>query len=171
MSDGEVTQAEFVARIRVGREAWRDLVRDVGPGRMEEPGALGEWSFRDLAGHLLGWRNRGIARFEAAGRGEPDPPPPWPAQLDDDAGVDLVNDWIREQDRERSTEDLVAAYDASFERLAAAIESLPQRLFEDPGALPWLEGAALRDIDPLGHFSEEHESEVRAWLAGASPDE
>jgi len=33
---------------------------------MEEPGAMGEWTFKDPASHLTGWREQTIARVEAS---------------------------------------------------------------------------------------------------------
>jgi pimeloyl-ACP methyl ester carboxylesterase len=155
------TRADLAARIRADRQTWRDLVAAVGSERTEQPGAMGAWSFRDLAGHLAGWRNRRCAQLEAAARGEPEPPPPWPAELVDD---DAINAWIRDHDSDRSTEALIAEYDASFERLAAAIEALPEPLFEDPAAFPWTGGRAVREGDFTAHLHEEHEPLVRAWM-------
>jgi hypothetical protein len=160
----DTPQAEFAARLRDSRQVWRDLVAEVGD-RVDDPGPMGAWTFGDLAGHLLAWRNRTIARLEAAGRGEPEPPAPWPKDLE---GDDAINSWIREQDRGRSAAEMIDAYDASFERLGAAVEALPAELVSDPNAFPWLEGNALGTIDPLGHLREEHEPTVRAWLSSRS---
>src|SRR5438445_2588771 len=71
----DTPQAEFAARLRDSRQVWRDLVAEVGD-RVDDAGPMGAWTFGDLAGHLLAWRNRSIARLEAAGRGEPEPPSP-----------------------------------------------------------------------------------------------
>jgi hypothetical protein len=156
------TQAEAAARIRADRQAWRDVVAAVGAERFDEAGPMGEWSFGDLAGHLLGWRERTIGRLEAAARGEPDPPTPWPAELDDD---DAINDWIHERDRGRSAQELVDGYDGSFERLAAAVEALPSELIDSPTALAFTEGTPVSEVDFTGHFHDEHEPSVREWLA------
>ena len=159
------TTAEQVADIRADQQFWRNLAAEVGPERYTAPGPMGEWTFADMAGHLLGWRERTIARLEAAGRGEREPAPPWPPELDDDggAGTDAVNDWIREQDTGRAPDDLVAAYDASYDRLIAAIEGLPDDVRTDPDALPWIGGAAA-DADFTRHLHDEHVAPVRAWL-------
>ena len=159
------TQVEAAARIRADRETWRSLVADVGPERMDEPGPMGDWSFREMAGHLAGWRNHRIAQLEAAARGEPLPPSPWPAELEDD---DDINDWIRERDRDRSAEDLVADYDESFERLASVIERMPEHIATDPGGIPWMEGDALVDGDFTSHLHDEHLPAVQAWLRKAA---
>jgi hypothetical protein len=54
------TRAEQLAAIQADQQLWRDLAAEVGPDRYGEPGPMGEWSFGDMAGHLLGWRNRTI---------------------------------------------------------------------------------------------------------------
>ena len=159
------TKAEALAALRADQQFWRDLAAEVGPARYTEPGPMGEWSFGDMAGHLLAWRNRTIARLEAAGRAEPEPAAPWPSQLE---GDDPINDWIREQDAGRSPERLVADYAASYDRLAAAIDALPEQQLTDPDAFEWL-GEPLVEVDFTGHLHEEHVPAVRAWLDGEAP--
>jgi hypothetical protein len=157
-------QRELAARIRADRQVWRDLVAEVGRDRMLEPGPMGDWTFKDMAAHLAAWRNARIPMIEAIGRGEPIPPPPWPAELDDD---DPINAWFRERDRDKPLDDVIADYDASFERLAAAIEALPDAVAHDPSALPWAGGTSAVDIDFTDHLHDEHLPDVRRWLAAA----
>jgi alkylated DNA repair dioxygenase AlkB len=118
----EQTRAEFVRSVRAERQVWQSLVAEVGPARMDEPGAMGEWTFKDMVAHLLGWRNHRIRQLKAATRGGPEPAPPWPPKLDDDR----VNDWLRRWAAVRSLDDVLAEYDASFEHLAKALEALPE---------------------------------------------
>jgi hypothetical protein len=156
------TKSEQITAIRADQQFWRDLAAEVGPDRYAQPGPMGEWSFGDVAGHLLGWRNRTLARLEAFSRGAPDPPNPWPAEIEDE---DAVNAWIRDNDANRSPAQLVGDYDASYDRLAATIEAMPNDKLTDPGAIPWA-GSALVDADFTGHLHEEHVPSVRAWLEG-----
>jgi hypothetical protein len=158
------TRAEQIAAIKADQQFWRDLAAEVGPDRYAEPGPMGEWSFGDMAGHLLGWRNRTINRVSAFARDEPDPPDPWPAFLAGDPSDDPVNAWIHAQHADRPPAELVGEYDASFDRLIAALESVPDDRLTDPGAIPWLEGQALVDVDFGDHLHEEHVPSVRAWL-------
>jgi uncharacterized protein (TIGR03083 family) len=157
-------RATILARIGDEGRRWQELVGEVGPDRMNEPGPMGEWSFKDLAAHLLGWRERTIARFEAAAEGRPAPPPPWPAELEGDDD-DPVNDWINQQHRDRPAEDVLRDIDDSYERLATAIAALPEDMLTDPGAFPTLDGQSVLDVDLFGHLHEEHEPSVREWLA------
>jgi len=151
-----------LARIEREHAAWRALVNEVGRDRMTEPGPMGEWSFKDLAAHLLGWRQRTVARFEAAAAGREEPTPPWPEDLQDD---DSINDWIQEQSRGRSVDDVLADADRSYDALAAGIAAIPTEKLTDPNAFPSLEGQALANVDLFGHLNEEHLPSVRAWLA------
>ena len=154
-------QRDIAARVRADRQVWRDLVAEVGRDRMLEPGPMGAWTFKDLAAHLAAWRNVRIPQIEALGRGEHAPTPAWPPGLDDD---DQINDWFHERDRDRSLDDVLADYDGSFERLAAAIEAVPEEVARDPNALPDFDGTALVDADFTEHLHVEHLPDVRAWL-------
>jgi hypothetical protein len=154
-------QRELAARVRADQQFWRELVDIVGIERMDEPGPMGDWSFRDLAAHLVAWRNVRIPMLEAAARGEAVPKAPWPVGMDDD---DRINDWLRERDRDRSLDEILADYDRSFERLAQAIEALPEEVATDPSAMPWTGGAAVVDLDFTQHLHEEHLPGIRAWL-------
>ena len=157
-------RAAVLARIADERRHWQDLVAEVGIDRLEEPGPMGEWSFKDLAAHLLGWRERTIARFEAAADGRPAPPPPWPAELEGEDD-DPVNEWIHQQHRNRPVEDVLRDVDRSYERLAAAVAALPEEQLTDPTAFPTLDGRSIVDVDLFGHLHDEHEPSIREWLA------
>jgi hypothetical protein len=165
MTDTDAHQ-RLVAQIEREHRAWRDLVAEIGTDCMTEPGPMGEWSFRDLIVHLLGWRDRTIRRLEAVAAGEPDPPEPWPPDLpDDDEDVDPINDWIQAQGADRSIYELLASADASYGRLAAALAAIPASVLQDPAGIEWLDGTAAVDVDWLSHYHEEHEASVQAWLA------
>jgi len=97
MSDA--ARDRLVAHVRDVQARWRQLVTDVGEDRMEQPGAMGDWTFKDVASHLTGWRRRTILRLTAAGRGEPEPPNPWPADLGDLQAVSRVLAALRESAR------------------------------------------------------------------------
>jgi hypothetical protein len=154
------TGAEQVAAIRADQRFWRDLAAEVRPDHYSEPGPMGEWTFGDMAGHLLGWRNRTIARLKAAANGEPEPADPWPPELDDD---DRLNEWIHNQHVGLSAEQLVREYEASYDRLAEVLESIPDDKLTDPKAFPWA-GGPLASVDFTDHLHAEHMPSVRAWL-------
>lgn len=154
------TRDGLVRRIRDERTVWHTLLDEIGEDRMEEPGPMGDWTFKDLATHLLGWRQRTIDRIEAGPGGNP--PIPWPASLETD---DEINAWIHEQHRDRPLAEVLADVDDSYERLARLIETMPEADVTTPGRFDWMEGQALVDADFFGHLHEEHEPSIRDWLA------
>ncbi|MGZ6319910.1 MAG: ClbS/DfsB family four-helix bundle protein [Ktedonobacterales bacterium] len=152
----------LLAQIRAEHESWRALLDEIGEERMEEPGPMGDWTFKDLVAHLGGWRERTVHRLEA-GPGQ-EPPTPWPSNLTDD---DEINAWFYEQNRDRPLRDVLAEYDAHFGRLAAAIAALQDEDITTPGRFEWMEGGALAEADFFDHLHEEHEPSIRAWMAGS----
>ncbi|HEY8599499.1 MAG TPA: ClbS/DfsB family four-helix bundle protein, partial [Thermomicrobiales bacterium] len=99
---GTGTKEGLLAQIENEREQWNRLVTEVGTERMEEPGAMGEWSFKDLASHLTGWRERTIARVGASPGQEIQLP--WPDELVED---DEINAWLYERDHNRPLADIL----------------------------------------------------------------
>lgn len=151
--------------IRADQTFWRNLVDEVGRERMDEPGPMGEWTFKDLTAHLAAWRNMRIPMLEAIGRGQPVPDPSYPSGMDDD---DEINAWFRERDAQRSLDDVLEDYDRSFERLARAIEALPEDVARDPNGMPWAPGYVVIDTDFTEHLHDEHLPSIRAWLDSRS---
>jgi hypothetical protein len=161
------TREEALAVFDAARRENQDFLATIPRERMTEPGATGHWTVKDVIAHTTGWRNRFIAQLEAIAAGQPEPPAPWPAELTED---DDVNAWIYEQHRDEPLDDVLAGWDSSFDRLRAAFVALPDEVLYDPNYFSWAEGTPLIEVLPktyMGHFNEEHEPVLRAWLAGA----
>ena len=158
-------RTRVIASIQAERALWASLVNEIGEDRMTEPGPMGEWTFKDLASHLLAWRDRTIARLEAVAGGREEPPNPWPAELGDEED-DPINAWIHERTRDRPLRDVLDDVDRSYERYARAVAALPEDLVTRADAFPWLGGEALADVELFGHLHDEHEPSLRAWLDG-----
>ena len=156
-------KSEFLNGLQEEYRHWTTLLDEIGSARMEQPGVADDWSIKDIVAHLTGWRRRTVARLQAAGRGEPEPPPPWPANLQTD---DEINAWIYESNRESSVRHILDDSHQIFQQLLAAVEALPDKALQNPeNYLPWLEGSLFTPATLFGHFHEEHEPDMRAWLA------
>jgi len=165
--DDEARRQALIGRIGEVTEGWRGLVADVGPDRAEQLGAIGDWTFKDVAAHLDAWRRRTVDRLEAAGRGEAAPPPPWQAELGpNEVEDDPINDWIHARTKDDPLAEVLARAERTYDDFLAAVEALPLRDVVDPVRFNWLGGQALADADFSGHL-DEHEPSVRRWLAGA----
>jgi hypothetical protein len=163
--DGSYMRQQALAAIDAERAAWRELVTTVGTDRMNEPGPMGDWTFKDLAAHLTGWRQYSIARIVAVHRGEGVPPPPWPQEFTTD---DEINEWIYAREHDRPLDAVLADADATFTRLHAIVETMNDEELTDPTRFPWMEGRSLSDVIIsryyFAHLHEEHEPDLRAWL-------
>jgi Mycothiol maleylpyruvate isomerase N-terminal domain len=159
------TKDTILQRIGEDEVAWNALAAEVPAGRMDEPGPMGDWSFRELVSHLLAWRSRTIGRLAAANAGAPRPANPWPSTMTED---DPINAWLRDQDAARSASDLQSAYAESFSELARAVQALPERSFiaesSTPGYFRWRDTTGELESDFSGHL-QDHADDVRAWLA------
>ncbi|HEU0116538.1 MAG TPA: ClbS/DfsB family four-helix bundle protein [Thermomicrobiales bacterium] len=171
MSTTEPSKGDMLSAIERERTDWEALLAEVGERRMTEPGAFGDWTFKDLVAHLGGWRAHTLARLEAAAWDRPEPATPWPADLDEerDEDTDAINAWIYEQNRDRLLGDVIDEARQQYARLAEIVQMLPDEALTDPQRFPWLEGQAVGDAIVDGslfsHWHDEHEAEVRAWLA------
>ena len=156
-------KSEILSGLQEEYRNWQALLDQMNPSRMDEPGVAGDWSIKDIVAHLTGWRRRTVNRLRAAGRAEPEPPPPWPAHLQTD---DEINAWIYESNRERSVGEVLDDSHQVFQQLLAAVEGLPDHVLMDTQRyLPWLEGNPLSAAGFFAHFHDEHEPDMRAWLA------
>jgi hypothetical protein len=149
------------------RLVWAQLLRAVGEERMEQPGASDAWTFQDVVAHLNGWRRRTLARLDAARTGA-EPVAPWPADLDADSEVGLtqINAWIAQSGRERTLQEVLREARRSFDLMRDAVPARSEAELTDPSRYPWMRGEALGAVIgyAFGHFHEEHEPALTAWL-------
>ena len=155
-------KAQLLNELQEEYRQWQALLDQIRPARMDQPGVAGPWSIKDLVAHLTGWRRRTVARLQAAQRGEPEPPPPWPAHLQTD---DEINAWIYQSRQGHSVREVLDESHQVFQQLVAAIEGLPEEVLADVHRFPWLEGQPFSATAFFAHFHDEHEPDMRAWLA------
>ena len=162
------TKADLLKQLDQTEAEWNEVANAAKERGADKPGAMGDWTFVDVAGHLNGWRVRSVAQAEAAVTGEDPGPPPWPAELDadDDADLDAINQWIYDQYHDRPLDDILAEARTQWQRLRTATEAIPEADLFESGHYPWLPDDPLSDV--IGgwaeHYHEEHEASIRAWL-------
>jgi hypothetical protein len=163
-------KSELLNWLQEEYQQWEVFLDQIGSAHMDQSGVNGEWSMKDIVAHLTGWNRWLVARLQAAGRSEPEPPPPWPAHLQTD---DEINAWIYESNQFRSAREILDESHRVFQELLAVIEGLP-----DDVRIETIEASAGREfyllwVDdqrfPAGeffdHFHDDHEPDIRAWLA------
>ena len=165
-----MNKSELLNWLQEQYERWKALLEQIGPERMDQPGVNGDWSMKDIVAHLTGWNHWLVIRLQAAGRGVMEAPPPWPAHLPTE---DEINAWIYESNHGRSVREVLDEADRSFQQLLAVIDGLPDEVrIETIQAAPdrefylvWLGEERFPPGEFFDHFLDDHEPDVRAWLA------
>jgi hypothetical protein len=175
MAEVNVTKADVLRAIETERDWWRavvDLAAANGPVTCDEP-VTGYWTYREVIGHVNGWRRWTAARLEAAANGTGRPITPWPAEMADEteAGTDEINAWIAEQSQSKSLDETIGETFALLDQMRDAVSRIPDERLLTPGV--------YTDIDPdlanypigavvafsIMHVHEEHAPDLQAWLS------
>jgi hypothetical protein len=156
-------KSELLNWLQEEYQQWEAFLDQIGPARMDQPGVNGHWSIKDIVAHLTGWQPRLIARLQAAQRSEAEPPPPWPAHLQTE---DEINAWIYEANRGRSVHEVLDESRQVFQQFLAVIEGLPDDILIEPAYhIVRLGGQRFSASEFFDHFHDDHEPDMRAWLA------
>lgn len=113
--------ADMIELLLAARNAERDLYAMLAPQRRDAARTIGDWSAKDVLGHLAAWRAVEARRLDAEARGEPAPaddPPP-------DEPVDEANARLHADRAEHGWDQVVDEADSSATALKEAIEHAP----------------------------------------------
>jgi hypothetical protein len=156
-----MSKAQLLNDLKDEQARWEALLDEIGEAHMTQPGVAGDWSIKDIVAHLTGWRRRSVARFQAVLRHESSFSPPWPPHLETD---DEINAWIYAANKDRPLSDVLAESREVFQQLFDTLNAFPEAALLDPERFGWMEGEPLSGAVFFGHFHEEHEPDMRAWL-------
>lgn len=162
-------KAELLQWLQDENQQLKALIDQISPARMVESGVAGFWSMKDIVAHLTGWNRRLVANIEAAQRGVPEPPPPWPAHLQTD---DEVNVWIYEANKGLSVHEVLKEAEQDFQQLLAVVDEFPEDIpidtihqGEREYYLVILDDQRIHPGELFDHYHDDHEDDIRAWLA------
>ena len=153
--------AELSALIRETSTRMELLLAQLSVAEINQPGAVGVWSVKDVLAHIAYWERYQVNILQAAARGET------PALVADDE-TERNNASVVAQYYQRSLSAVIADWQQAREDLIEAIEDLDDEDLNDPNRFPWSAGRSLLDrIDgnSFGH-EQEHIEQIRAWMSG-----
>lgn len=165
---GPISKKQLLAEMQSEQTAWLALLDEIGEENMTQSEAAGGWSIKDIVAHITGWRRRTVQRFRAALDPTRDMTPLWPAELgelDEDDDVDKINAWMYQTNRDRPLASVLNDSREVFQQLVTEVLALSDEQLNDPQRFLWLKGERLTGALIFGHFHEEHELDMRAWLA------
>lgn len=168
MSDAEPKE-QLLTVLRAEQTRWEALLEELGPERLTAPGVAGDWSVKDLLGHLAAYLRFWGAQLRGATTGVP----PTPRDLFDTepapdryATPDEQNAAIHALYAPLPPAVVLAKWRAAFDLLTEAVAALPAADVTTPGRFAWTGDrplAAAMAGDTYRH-SQEHAADVRAWL-------
>lgn len=154
-----MTKQEILKRIQEEREALEAALAGLTPEQMTAAGAMGEWSVKDILGHIAMWESRLVTILYSNERGIP------PKMLHGQATVDKVNAESFAEQRERPLERVLADYSAVHTQLLKRLDTPTDRDLSDPRRFKWMEGEPLEKLvagDTFEHYAE-HRAMIEAW--------
>jgi hypothetical protein len=159
------TKQDVLDCLNQERALFDRLVTEVGSERMDLPGAMGAWTFRDLIAHLTAWWRRELGCLEAIRRGDAPMPHPPPDE------VELVNRWVYHTQHDRPLPQLLRDVDEVWEQFVEVIRTMDEAVLLRSAPFPHynqepLGARALTDF--VDHYHNDHEADVRDWLARTS---
>ena len=151
--------AELTALIRATSTRMELLVAQLSVAEINQPGAVGVWSVKDVLAHIGFWERYGANIIRDAMRGST------PDLVADDQ-TERSNASVVAQYYQRSLAAVIADWQQAREDLLEEIEDLKDEDLNDPDRFPWSEGRTLLDRiagNSFGH-EQEHIEQIRAWM-------
>jgi len=145
------SKADMLRQVRTTHQELEEVLAQIPPEQMTQPGVNGAWTVKDMLAHITWWERHLLLRLRI---GLDDVYTPG---VDPEEATRAANFEIFVANRERRLDHVVAAFGASYRELLAELEALP------------LEQVAQDEIyeairsDTFTHYAE-HTQMLRAWL-------
>ncbi len=153
-----MTKHGLLEAIQKERAALEAALAGLTPEQMTAPGVMGEWSVKDILGHIAMWESRLVTLIYSIERGVA------PKMLRS-SDVDKVNAESYAEQRERPLERVLADFHAVHAQLLKRLDKLEERDLSGPKRFEWMEGEPLERLvaaDTFEHYAE-HRPLIEAW--------
>jgi uncharacterized protein (TIGR03083 family) len=152
MSTREDQVEKLLKRLDTAWAAFIESYAGLPDARLTEPGAMGDWSVKDILAHVTTWEEEALKHLPLIVEGGR--PPRYSMKY---GGIDAFNAQMTEQKRGLSLADVRRQLDETHRRLVDFIRSAP----EDQLAPETRFRRRLR-LDTYGHYPK-HAEAIRAW--------
>jgi len=136
------TKEKLLEEIHAQRAALEKFLRPLDEAAMSHPGAVAEWSVKDVLAHLAEWEQLLLVWYQAGLRGET---PPLPAEGYNWGQMDDLNQAIYEKYSGWSLGEVQAYYRDSYRQVLEAVESMAESDLFTKGRFAWTKANALVD--------------------------
>jgi uncharacterized damage-inducible protein DinB len=149
---------ELIALIRATSTRMELLLAQLSVAEINQPGAVGVWSVKDVLAHIAFWERNAVSIVQATARGEA-------PLLSDDDETERTNASVVAQYYQRALSAVIADWQQAREELLEALENLEDEDLNDPARFPWSDGRTLLDRIAVNSYDheQEHIEQIRAW--------
>ena len=170
-------RARVLAEIEHQRVRWEEVLVRIESGQAHDLRVMGNWTPKDLVGHINGWQRNQIDRLLAQRDGIPETAP-WPDVVEtggntEDERVNGINQWIYDANHDLSSADVVANSRAQWEELLTFAAGLSDLQLEDDTRFAKLEGESFSSAVLAGslfaHINDEHAADLAAIATVTAP--
>jgi uncharacterized damage-inducible protein DinB len=150
---------ELTALIRTTSTQLELLISRLNVADMNQPGAVGIWSVKDVLAHIAFWERHAVDVLRAARRGEA-------PRLDAEDETESRNASVVAQYYLAPLSAVVAGWHDAREELLEEIQDISDADLNDPRRFPWSQGRTLLDRiaeDSYAH-EQEHIDQIRSWM-------
>jgi uncharacterized protein (TIGR03083 family) len=164
MTETPKTKEALLEDIRRQRDALEKFVASLAPEKLEAPGAIADWSVKDVLAHLAEWEQLLLVWYQAGLRGEL---PRLPAEGYTWAQMDDLNQAIYEKYHGWSLQDVQDFYHSSYAQVLEAVQGMAESDLFTPGRFAWTKQNTLADyVVPCTseHYEWAREEMSKRWM-------
>lgn len=136
------TKEALLKDIQKEHKALEKFLAELTPQQMVQPGAIAEWSVKDVLAHLAEWEQLLLVWHQAGLRGEI---PPLPAPGYNWGKMDDLNQEIFEKYRNWSLESVLDYFRRSYSQVLEAVQAMAEDALFTPGRYAWTKKNTLAD--------------------------
>ena len=134
MSRRAKTKQELLDSIQKERMLLEKKFAGLTPDQMIWPGAMGDWSTKDILAHLVDWEQRMIEWYQAGVRGEtPETPAPGMTWRD----LPHLNEIGYQLHKDETLEKVLDQFHQSYEQTLKLIKAMSEKEIFEPGYYSW----------------------------------
>ena len=137
------TKSELVAEIQKEWELLEQFLATLSPEQMNQPGAIGEWSPKDVLAHLAEWQQMCLDWYNIGLRGET---PHLPAEGFKWSQMPALNRKIFEKYRDRPLEFVLEYFHTCQKQILDVVGKISEEELFKPGYISWTRN------DPLAAY-------------------
>lgn len=161
------SKSQLLETLKAKRYHWDMMLNAIDKARMDEPGAAGYWSAKDIVAHITAYEHWLVEWLTATLQNTFPAPSPL-----DDADIERRNSRIYELTHSLSVEHVLTDARQKFDALLVVIEALPDAYFDDPQSAEWFMKPywnKMRTIPEAvinlssDHY-EEHIPSIKEWI-------